>query len=112
MTSFRLSEQLAHDIVYGLWVGLAASGAHYLADEKFEYAFVAGPEFRYVVRILFDDFASGLFDGGGVADLREPFGGDDFGGSTPGFKHGGEYFFADGGGDLAEFDEFQELGER
>ena len=46
------------------------------------------------------------------ADLRaEAFGGDNFRGGAAGFKHGGENFFADGGGDFPGLDECDEFGE-
>src|SRR5712664_255611 len=112
LRSFRFVQQLLQDLVYGLGIGLAASGAHDLADEEFEDAFVAGFVFGDIVGIFGDDFAGGLLDRGSIADLRQAFGGDDFGGAAAGFKHGGEDFFADGAGDLPGFDELQQLGER
>src|ERR1700757_1812294 len=99
----KLRQQAADDVVDRLRIGLAFGGFHYLTDKKFEDAFVAGFEFSDVVGIFFDDFAGGLFDGV-VRDLRsESFGSDDFGGRAAGFKHGGEYFFCDGGSDFAGF---------
>ena len=99
-SSTGFGEELAEDVVDGLGVGLAAGGAHDLADKKLEDAFVAGLEFGDVVGVLGDDFAGGCFNCG-FADLSaEAFGGDDVGGSAAGFEHGGENFFADGGGDF------------
>ncbi len=56
------SQQFAQDVVDGLRIGLAARGAHDLADEKLEDAFVAGAELGDVVGIFLDDFAGSLFD--------------------------------------------------
>src|SRR5580692_3968289 len=97
-------EELSEDVVYGLGVGLAAGGAHDLAYEKLEDAFVAGFEFGDVVRIFFDDFVGGLFDGGFVDLGAEAFGSDDISGRAAGVEHGGENFFCDSGGDLAGVD--------
>src|SRR5258708_15893053 len=73
-----LREQAADDVVDRLRIGLAFGGLHYLADKKFEDAFVTGFEFGYVVGIFFDDLARGLFDGV-VRDLRAaPFGCNEF----------------------------------
>jgi hypothetical protein len=52
-------QELSEDVVYGLGIGLAACGAHDLAYEKFEDAFVAGFEFGNVVGIFSDDFTGG-----------------------------------------------------
>ena len=93
-------EEFAEDVVDGLGVGLAAGGAHDLADEEFEDAFVAGLEFGDVVGILGDDVAGSGFDGGIGYLGAEAFGGDDFGGGVAGLEHRRENFFADGGGDL------------
>jgi hypothetical protein len=57
------NEQFAQDVVDGLRIGLAACGAHDLADEKLEDAFVAALELGDVVGILLNNLASGLFDG-------------------------------------------------
>src|ERR1700732_5150345 len=89
----KLREQAADDVVYRMRIGLALGGFHYLTDEKFEDAFVAGFEFGDVVGIFLDDFAGGFFDGV-VPDLgAKALGGDDVGGGAAGFKHGGEDFF-------------------
>src|SRR5580658_345076 len=102
----RLRQEFADDVVDGLRIALAFGGAHDLAYEEFEDAFVAGAEFGDVVGIFGDDFAGGGFDGAGVADLGEAFGGDNFRGAAAGVEHRGENFFADGAADLAGFDEF------
>ena len=97
----HLREQAADDVVDRLRIGLAFGGFHYLADEKFEDAFVAGFEFGDVVGIFLDHFACGFFDSV-VPNLgAEAFGSDDFGGGAARFKHGGEDFLGDGGGDFA-----------
>ncbi len=95
-----LREQAADDIVDRLRIGLALGGLHYLADEKFEDAFVARFELGDVVGIFFDDFAGGFFDGV-VPDLHaEPFSSDDLSGGATGFKHSRENFLADGTSDF------------
>ena len=105
-------EKLAEDVVDGLGIGLAASGAHDLTNEEFEDAFVAGLVLGDVVGILGDDFARSCFDGG-FADLgTEAFGGDDVGGRAAGFEHSGEDLFADVAGNFTGFDKADQLRER
>src|SRR6266566_4450579 len=95
---------ISQDVADGLRAGLAARGLHDLSDEKLEDAFVSGFELGDVRRVFGDDFAGGLFDGGG-ADLRaEAFGGDNLCCTAAGFEHGGENFFPDGAGDFGGFD--------
>jgi hypothetical protein len=59
-------EEFAEYVVDGLGIGLAFGGAHDLADEKFEHAFVAGFEFGNVVGVFGDYVARGLLDLGRV----------------------------------------------
>src|SRR5260370_38881044 len=92
-------QESAEGIVDGLRVGLAAGGFHDLADEEFEDAFVAGFELSYICRVLCDDFAGGLFDGGIAYLSAEAFGGDDFGGGATGCEHGCGNFFIVGAAD-------------
>src|SRR5260370_19019417 len=56
-SSTGFGEELAEDVVDGLGGGLAAGGAHDLADKKLEDAFLAGLGFGDVVGVLCDNFA-------------------------------------------------------
>src|SRR5579864_2697778 len=101
-----LGKKLPQNVVDGLRVGLAARGAHDLADEKLEDAFFAGFELGYVIGIFLDDFAGGLLESGFVDLGAEAFGGNDIGGRTTGVEHGRKNFFADGSSDFALLDKF------
>jgi hypothetical protein len=56
------NEQFAQDVVDGLRISLTARGAHDLADEKLEDAFVAALKLGDVLGIFLNNLASGLFD--------------------------------------------------
>src|SRR5690349_8675184 len=82
--STLLRENLSEDVVDGLGVGLAAGGAHDLADEKLEDAFVSRFVLGDIVGVFGDDVADRGFDGG-IGDLgAEAFGGDDVRGGAAG----------------------------
>src|SRR5690242_20291384 len=109
-TGFR--EESTEGVVDRLRIRLAAGGAHDLAHEEFKDALIAGFEFGDIVWILGDDFVGSGFDGG-IADLgAKAFGRDDVRGGAARFKHGGENFFADGGGDFAGLHQGNQLRER
>src|SRR5260370_9378912 len=107
-----LRQQTLQNIVHRLRVGLAARGAHDLANEELEDALVAGFIFRDIVGILGNHLARRSLDRRGVANLRQPFSGNDFRGSAPGLKHGGKHFFPDRAGNLAGFDQLEQLCKR
>src|SRR5215469_2415449 len=106
-----LRQQAPDDVVDGLRIRLALGGFHHLTNKEFEDTFVAGPEFRHVVGVFLDHFASRSFNRI-VADLcTKPFGGDDLRGGAARIEHLGEDFLADGGSNLSGIDQNYDLAE-